>query len=149
VRNQMTVTPSFNCQYVQPDMIYAGADCTVEIAMQLLDEVMSDDMTQKLLAQEVRETVETRSSSSAMPAYVLSCQWPNGGATLNLFCERQGWSYIWDVRVRRHKWLPLFMKGYTTDPTTAIIGRLRNDIAWMSTAKINDVPIFLRNEGGV
>ena len=131
------MTPRLSRHYVQPDMVYAGGDCSQEEAVQRLDALMQEDMRQRLLAQEDQQ-------AWVMPSFVFSCLWPDGGATLNVFCTQDGWSYVWDVELRRLPWLPLFTKGYATGLSAADTGKLRSDIAWICAAQASDVPVYLK-----
>lgn len=134
------MTPRLNCQYVQPDMVYAGVDCKPAEAVQHLRELMNPHMTQRLLAQEQQEGAD----GPGIPAYLLDCQWPVGGAALNVFCTPHGWYRVWDMQMRRAKWLPLFGKRFATKLAPATFDDLGKEIAWMGAAEINDVPAYLQ-----
>lgn len=132
-----------NCQFVQRNMVYAEANDTPEKAIRHLGELMAEDMRLALLAQE-DAVAETKDKAPGMPAYLLTLEWPDGTASLNLFCGPDGWFDIWTFEMRRLAWLPVLPKRVSTEPRRASLEAFRQDIARVCAATAQDAAAYLQ-----
>ena len=119
------------CEYVQPNMVYAGVSCSPVEAIRLLGDLVVDGMRDALLAQEASVREEAGQDFPSTPAYFLNLEWEDGFASLNVFCGPEGWFEVWEIRVRRWRWLPLFPKMVSIPPRVSNVLELGDDIAWV------------------
>jgi hypothetical protein len=137
--------PRLRCNYVNAEMIYDEAECTPSEAIALLSQVMQPEMTQRLLDEPFPATNDANQPPPpTMPAYLLVATFPDGEATLNLYCNPSGWEHIWVLSKPRFKWLPAPSKTVTTEPAPATLEALSASIAQTSAASVDQLFKTLR-----